>query len=311
VDKPAGFLNEHGMPIIRRDSSAQNDRPKREIHPPKRDLPSSGARPKKKKHQLELKFCETVLNEIAKKKYATFSYPFMQPVDPVALNIPNYHKIIKKPMDFGTVQINLKNGEYSNAKEFYADAKLVFQNCYKFNPLTDEVHKMGKMLEELFDRVWAGKDQWLTDNAPNSEPPSDAEDEDEEEEEEEPEDEAVRRMQEIQQQIAALSAEALKLTAAGKRASPKAAPSKGKSAKVGPAKVKRMNSTVGLPVAAKSAKSKTSKQPKPKKLTLDQKREVSEGIANLDEGQMRKAVQIIRNGVPHLRVSCYCQFCFS
>jgi bromodomain-containing factor 1 len=36
---------------------------------------------------------------------------------------------------------------------------------------------------------------------------------------------------------------------------------------------------------------------------MDQKREVSEGIANLDEAKMRKAVQIIRNGVPHLAVS--------
>ncbi|QDS73835.1 hypothetical protein FKW77_006484 [Venturia effusa] len=296
VDKPAGYLNEHGMPIIRRDSSAHNnDRPKREIHPPKRDLPASGPRPKKKKHQMELKFCQHVMNELVKKKHQSFAYPFMVPVDPVALNIPNYHKVIKKPMDFGTIQANLNASQYSKAKEFQDDAALVFQNCFKFNPPTDEVHKMGKMLESIFNQIWATKENWLLDNAPASEPQSEEEeDEDDEEEEVEDTSDAVRRMQEIQQQIAALSAEALKLTAAPKRASPKAsAPKRSK-----PSKPKRPSGN-SLAAPPRSSKSKTVK--KPKKLTLDQKREVSEGIAALDESQMRKAVQIIRNGVPHLR----------
>jgi bromodomain-containing factor 1 len=303
VDKPAGFLNEHGMPIIRRDSSAQNDRPKREIHPPKRDLPAAGPRPKKKKHQLELKFCQHVMNELIKKKHQAFAYPFMVPVDPVALNIPNYHKIIKKPMDFGTVQANLNASQYGSAKDFFNDANLVFQNCFKFNPNTDEVHKMGKLLEGVFNQTWATKEQWLLDNTPASEPQSeDDEDEDEEEEEVEDPSDAVRRMQEIQQQIAALSAEAFKLTAVpGKRASPKASvPKRSKTSKP------KRTSGAGLAAAPKSSNSKTKTVKKPhKKLTLDQKREVSEGIAALDEAQMRKAVQIIRNGVPSLRVSNY------
>lgn len=298
VDKPAGYLNEHGMPIIRRDSSAHNnDRPKREIHPPKRDLPASGSRPKKKKYQLELKFCQHVMNELVKKKHQAFAYPFMVPVDPVALNIPNYHKVIKKPMDFGTIQANLHASQYAKAEKFHDDAILVFENCFKFNPPTDEVNKMGRMLKSIFDQTWATKENWLLDNAPASEPQSE-DDEDEEDEEEEVEDasDAVRRMQEIQQQIAALSAEALKLTAVPKRASPKAsAPKRSKTSKP-----KRPSGT-GLAAPPRSSKPKSVK--KPKKLTLDQKREVSDGIAALDESQMRKAVQIIRNGVPHLRVS--------
>lgn len=298
VDRSAGYLNEHGMPIIRRDSSAHNnDRPKREIHPPKRDLPASGPRPKKKKHQLELKFCQHVMNELVKKKHQAFAYPFMVPVDPVALNIPNYHKVIKKPMDFGTIQANLHASQYAKAKEFYDDAQLVFQNCFKFNPPTDEVNKMGRMLQSVFDQTWATKENWLLDNAPASEPQSeDDEDEDDEEDEVEDTSDAVRRMQEIQQQIAALSAEALKLTAVPKRASPKASvPKRSKTSKP-----KRPSGT-GLAAPSRPSKSKPVK--KPKKLTLDQKREVSDGIAALDESQMRKAVQIIRNGVPHLRVS--------
>jgi bromodomain-containing factor 1 len=297
-EKPAGFLNEHGMPIIRRDSSAQNDRPKREIHPPKRDLPASSSRPKKKKAQLELKFCETVVAELHKKKHGTYAYPFLHPVDPVALNIPNYLRIIKKPMDFGTIQSNLKSGLYVSAKEFYADSKLVFANCYKFNPPADEVYKMGKLTEEIFDTEWAKKDAWIANNQPPSEPASEDEEEEEEVEEEVEEDPNIRRMQEIQAQIAALSQEALQLTTGGRRPSPKAL-TKSKTPKATSSKPK----PIPKPTMAAPKPPKSKPKPKPKKLTLEQKREVSEGIANLDEAKMRKAVQIIRNGVPSLAVS--------
>lgn len=297
-----GFVKSDGMPIIRRDSSANHDRPKRDIIPPKsRDWPPQ-PRPKKKTNQLELKFCEAVTNEMFRKKHASFAYPFLQPVDPVALNIPNYLKIVKKPMDFGTIHANLKNSVYANAKEYLVDAQLVFQNCFKFNPATDEVHKMGKLTEELFNKTWEGKDQYLADNAPASEPASDAEDEDESDEEDE-EDHKKRQLLEIQQQITALTAQAMQITTGDitKRPSPKASSGKkSKGAKPAPSKaVKRSNSMV-VP-AAKAARPKP--KPKWKKLTLEQKREVSEGIANLDEANMRKAVQIIRNGVPALKVS--------
>merc|ERR1719513_449225 len=34
-----------------------------------------------------------------------FGWPFQTPVDANKLNIPDYHKIIKHPMDFGTIKI--------------------------------------------------------------------------------------------------------------------------------------------------------------------------------------------------------------
>lgn len=304
-NRTAGFLDQDGNPIIRRGTAKPtDDRPKRPIKAPNR-LPYAATKPKKKKSQLELKFCEIVLKEMNKSKHAAFTYAFLNPVDPVALNIPNYLRIIKKPMDLGTVANNLKNGDYENAKAFYNDCKLIFSNCYKFNPPTDEVYKMGKATEALFEMEWERKDSWMADNQPQSEPVS--EDEEEEDEEDvEPEDPQLRRMQEIQAQIAALSHEAMQITTAAvvKRPSPKAASKK--AAKPGVShKAKRPSIAAPVPVKAVKAKSK----PKPKKLTLDQKREVSEGIANLDEAKMRKAVQIIRNGVPALAVSLIFPLC--
>ncbi|OCL07876.1 Bromodomain-domain-containing protein [Glonium stellatum] len=291
-------LNSDGMPLIRRDSSNANDRPKREIHrPPPKDLPYNSVKPKKKKYQLELKFCESVVTEMMKTKHAKFSYPFLKPVDPVALNIPQYLKIIKKPMDLGTIEKNLKDGNYQTAKDFYNDVVLMFNNCYKFNPETDDVHKMGKMFQQLFDSLWSQKQAWIEEHTPVSEPQSPATADSEEEEEEEEVDDEAAKLMAIQQQIAQLNSEAQALLQqkASKRASPKASTKKSaKNAK--PAK-SRKNSTLPPPKVAPKAKAR-SKPAAP--LTFSQKQEISDAISTLGDADMRKAVQIIRNGCPHL-----------
>ena len=43
--------------------------------------------------------------------------PPQTPVDANKLNIPDYHKIIKHPMDFGTIKKRLDNNYYWSAKE--------------------------------------------------------------------------------------------------------------------------------------------------------------------------------------------------
>ncbi|KAF2130721.1 Bromodomain-containing protein, partial [Dothidotthia symphoricarpi CBS 119687] len=296
-------LGQDGIPVIRRDSSSANDRPKREIHRPSKDLPYANAKPRKKKFQQELKFCESVMAELTKPKYAAVTYPFMVPVDPVALNIPSYLKIIKKPMDFGTIDKNLKNGVYQSAKDFHNDAQLVFQNCYKFNPEGDVVNKMGKELESLFEELWKEKADWLAQHAPAPEQsPGElySDEDDEEEEEEEDDDPAQAQFLAIQQQIAALNETAQQLLKqqTGKRASPKVQ-SKKKSKVVAPPPKKKAPLSVPPPVNARSNKQKT--RPKaPAPLTFAQKQEISEGISTLGDADMRRAVQIIRNGCPHL-----------
>jgi hypothetical protein len=48
--------------------------------------------------------CQTILANLMKHHY---SYPFNQPVDYVALNLPDYPVIVTRPMDFGTVQVGV------------------------------------------------------------------------------------------------------------------------------------------------------------------------------------------------------------
>ncbi|KAH7057737.1 hypothetical protein BKA57DRAFT_385108, partial [Linnemannia elongata] len=58
---------------------------------------------------------------------------FAVPVDPIALGIPTYFDIIKRPMDFGTIEKKLIAGEYNSGEEVILDVRLVFSNCATFN----------------------------------------------------------------------------------------------------------------------------------------------------------------------------------
>src|SRR6185437_7991044 len=58
---------------------------------------------------------------------------FHKPVDPVELGIPDYHDIIKNPMDFSTIKKKLNARVYTNTAEFCEDMELVFSNCELYN----------------------------------------------------------------------------------------------------------------------------------------------------------------------------------
>jgi bromodomain-containing factor 1 len=171
-------------PLIRRDSTKnETGRPKREIHPPKnKDLPYN-VRPKSKKFATELRFCEEALNELKKPKNFTVAQHFLTPVDPVALNIPNYHTVIKNPMDISTVAKKLQTGAYERAKNFESDVRLIFSNCFKFNPPGNPVRELGKQLESVFDEKWGQKDQWISEHTPAALSPGSSADTDDEESE--------------------------------------------------------------------------------------------------------------------------------
>jgi hypothetical protein len=82
--------------------------------------------------------------------------PFLDPVDPVALNIPNYSDVVKNPMDVSTLADKFENGHYSNIPPgqatgrspvsrmlngpFRKDIELIFDNAMLFNPPGDWIH---------------------------------------------------------------------------------------------------------------------------------------------------------------------------
>ena len=66
-----------------------------------------------------------------------YAWPFYQPVDVKALNLHDYHDVIKKPMDLSTVQANLDRDLYKTKEEFANDIRLIFENCATVGPFYD------------------------------------------------------------------------------------------------------------------------------------------------------------------------------
>ena len=79
-----------------------------------------------------------------------FGWPFHTPVDTMKLNLPDYHKIIKHPMDFGCIKKRLENNFYFSAKECIKDFNTVFTNCYVYNKAGEDIVVMAQTLEKLF-----------------------------------------------------------------------------------------------------------------------------------------------------------------
>ncbi|XP_076957076.1 uncharacterized protein LOC143632437 [Bidens hawaiensis] len=95
--------------------------------------------------------CRKILKMLMTHKHGPV---FNQPVDPVALGIPDYFSIITHPMDLGTISKKLDDDNYSSAEAFCSDIKLTFSNAMRYNPPGNYVHWMAKELNDNFGKSW-------------------------------------------------------------------------------------------------------------------------------------------------------------
>lgn len=102
-----------------------------------------------------LKSCNEILKELFSKKHSGYAWPFYKPVDAELLGLHDYFDIIKKPMDLGTVKQKMDNRAYKTAAEFAADVRLIFTNCYKYNPPDHDVVAMARKLQDVFEMRYA------------------------------------------------------------------------------------------------------------------------------------------------------------
>jgi hypothetical protein len=78
----------------------------------------------------QLEICFTITGKLIDH---SLSWPFRNAVDEQRDGAPDYHKIIKKPMDLGTVYDKLKNNEYSSIDAWVNDMDLIWDNCDTYN----------------------------------------------------------------------------------------------------------------------------------------------------------------------------------
>lgn len=222
------------------------------------------------------------------------------------LEIPQYPKVIKKPMDLSTMKRKLTDAEYTTPDKFRDDFKLMIKNAQTFNPPKNPVHEAAKELDRIFDARWSELPPL------RSQDPSD----DEDEEDDVSDDERARTSQAPYifsplhshitiGMIAAMESqiESMKnnLESIKKSKQPKKEKEKKKKT---PAPV--ASTSKAPPKQAKtptSSKKKTAKKPinDDDVLSFEQKKDLSDTIGKLDGAKLERVIQIIHEGVPEIR----------
>ncbi|KAI0005490.1 Bromodomain-containing protein [Russula compacta] len=298
VPKKAPRRPSTSVPVIRRNETENAGRPKREIHPPpSKDLPYADAPKKQRRRSVkkdasneQLRYCGKILDQLGRKQHVAVVGPFSEPVDWVKLSIPDYPKIVKKPMDLGTMRSKLDSGAYPTAEKFRDDLKLIVGNCFLYNPSTTPVHQAGLELKKLFEEKWKGL------------PPLRPESEDEEEEDDtDSEDERALTIAAMESQIETMR-NSISVLKNQKEKKAKKSKKKDASASTPATTSKAAKKETKAPPKKKAASKKT-QIPDDDVLSFEQKKDLSEAIQTLDGQKLERVIQIIHEGVPEIRDS--------
>ncbi|KAG9072717.1 hypothetical protein KI688_000493 [Linnemannia hyalina] len=292
-------------------AESEERRPKRDVQAPSKEIPIASSKRKgqgKWKSDPQLRHCQNILKEFAKKSNAEFMFPFLQPVDWKTFKLFSYPDIIKNPMDVSTIRAKLESDEYDNAEQFEADVRLMLNNCYTFNPPTDPVHQMGQRLQKLFEGKWAELPR-----EPTPPPVEEVTIDSEEELEEEPDvDSSDDKIAAMERDLKTLSEKLETMKATKKKEKSSKQPSTSKSLQEKPPKSKSSTSTTKSSSKTHEHKASSSKRSRAMygssdedddvpTITLKQKQELSENISRLEGEKLAKVIQIIHRSMPQLR----------
>uniref|UniRef100_A0A3B3ICN0 Bromo domain-containing protein n=1 Tax=Oryzias latipes TaxID=8090 RepID=A0A3B3ICN0_ORYLA len=126
--QPDGSLKILQTGLVRQTFPANMSEPPQLVNPPPPEV-TNPDKPGRRTNQLKY-----MHNVVIKSLWRhPFAWPFYQPVDAVALGLPDYHKIITSPMDMGTIKKRLENNYYWSASECMEDFNTMFTNCYIYN----------------------------------------------------------------------------------------------------------------------------------------------------------------------------------
>lgn len=103
-------------------------------------------RPKRSPHFAVM---QSLLNEMQNHASA---WPFSQPVN--RDEVTDYYEVIKEPMDLFTMETRLEADAYSTFEQFIYDARLIFNNCRKYNNESTTYYKHATKLEKfLYSKI--------------------------------------------------------------------------------------------------------------------------------------------------------------
>jgi bromodomain adjacent to zinc finger domain protein 1A len=90
---------------------------------------------------------EDLLNAMMKHRDG---WPFDRPI--TKADAPDYYRVVKRPIDLGTIRSAINRMKYSCNNEVLVDIRLVFENCRMYNKEDAEEYQCGERLERYFNR---------------------------------------------------------------------------------------------------------------------------------------------------------------
>ncbi|KAJ4294844.1 hypothetical protein N0V88_005081 [Collariella sp. IMI 366227] len=88
--------------------------------------------------------------------------PFKDPVDPERDGVPDYHNVVKKPMDLSTMKGKMDRREYNDENEFLADMNQIFTNCYTYWRQEDPMWAACEKLQKSFEDKYGQMNKWIS-----------------------------------------------------------------------------------------------------------------------------------------------------
>merc|ERR1719431_1462381 len=212
-------------------------------------------------------------------------------------------QVIKKPMDLGTVKTKMEGREYRSPAEFAIDMRLIFTNCYKYNPPEHDVVAMARKLQDVFEMRYARIPDEVTANnqggllvggfVKHDNAATDGEDYDSE-------DERERKLLQLQEQLRQMQEQMKILVEESIRSKNRKKHKSGKEGK--PEKPARKTKTK-KPSKGAAGIIDSDDELKTTPMTYDEKRQLSLDINKLPGDKLGKVVQIIQHREPSLRDS--------
>jgi len=97
-----------------------------------------------------LRKCDALMKNLAKKSQAVH---FLRPVDWKKMGLVDYPKLIKHPMDIGTVSERLGKNHYARLEDFANETRLIWKNAFIFNAPDSLYFKAAKSLSDAFEKA--------------------------------------------------------------------------------------------------------------------------------------------------------------
>jgi histone acetyltransferase len=86
------------------------------------------------------------------------AWPFLVPVN--RDDVADYYEVIKEPMDLSTMESKLEADQYATPEDFIRDARLIFDNCRKYNNETTPYAKSANKLEKFMWQQIKAVPEW-------------------------------------------------------------------------------------------------------------------------------------------------------